>query len=96
MLKTPIGRLRFMGFFEGFSLLILVGLAMPLKYWFNIPEAVTVVGSIHGFLFVIYCLVIAYVTYKVRWKWHWPVLSFIVAFIPFGNIALDTQLKKFE
>ncbi|MGD7043868.1 DUF3817 domain-containing protein [Jeotgalibacillus proteolyticus] len=96
MLKTPIGRLRFMGYFEGVSLLILVGLAMPLKYWFGFPEAVTLVGSIHGFLFVIYCFVIAYVTLKTRWKWYWPILSFIVAFIPFGNFALDPKLKHYE
>lgn len=96
MLKSPIGRLRFMGFFEGFSLLILVGLAMPLKYFFDVPEAVTLVGSIHGFLFVVYCLVIAYVTFVTRWKWYWPVISFIVAFIPFGNLVLDTKLKQYE
>ncbi|KIL45435.1 DUF3817 domain-containing protein [Jeotgalibacillus soli] len=96
MLKTPIGKLRVMGYFEGISLLVLLAIAMPLKYVFDIPEAVTLVGSIHGFLFVVYCLVITYVTYVTRWKWHWPLVSFAVAFIPFGNVMLDFKLKKLE
>ncbi|MEW9501749.1 DUF3817 domain-containing protein [Jeotgalibacillus marinus] len=96
MIKTPIGRLRIMGYFEGFSLIVLLAVAMPLKYLFDLPEAVTLVGSIHGFLFVTYCLVIAYATFVTRWKWYWPLLSLIVAFIPFGNLALDFKLKKFE
>ena len=96
MLKTPIGRLRFMGYFEGISLIVLLAVAMPLKYLYDLPEAVTLVGSIHGFLFVIYCLVIAYATIITRWKWYWPALSLVVAFIPFGNLVLDYKLRTFE
>ncbi|KKJ79704.1 putative membrane protein YdzA, partial [Bacillus subtilis] len=48
MLHTPIGRLRTMGFIEGMSLLILLFIAMPLKYWAGLPLAVTIVGSVHG------------------------------------------------
>lgn len=48
MLHTPIGRLRTMGFIEGMSLLVLLFIAMPLKYWAHHPLAVTIAGSIHG------------------------------------------------
>lgn len=41
MLHTPIGRLRTMGFIEGMSLLVLLFIAMPLKYWAHHPLAVT-------------------------------------------------------
>ena len=54
MLQTPIGRLRLMGFIEGMSLLILLFIAMPLKYWADYPMAVTIVGSVHGGLFILY------------------------------------------
>ncbi|OMP68414.1 DUF3817 domain-containing protein [Domibacillus epiphyticus] len=96
MLKTTIGKLRFMGYFEGISLLVLLFIAMPLKYWFNIPQAVSIVGAIHGALFITYCIVIAYVTIKTRWNLIWPLLSVAVAFIPFGNFILDKKLHKLE
>ena len=94
MLKTPIGIFRVMGFIEGLSLLILLFIAMPLKYFVDIPEAVRIVGSLHGFCFVLYVMIIAYTTYKIRWSLKWIVSSFLVAFIPFGNLLLDSFLKK--
>ena len=96
MLKSPIGIFRLMGFIEGLSLLILLFIAMPLKYFVDIPEAVRIVGSLHGFCFVLYVLIIGYTTYKVRWSFKWIASSFLVAFIPFGNLLLDFFLKKTE
>ena len=49
-----------MGLFEGGSLLILVFIGMPLKYWAGFPEAVRFVGSLHGFLFVLYVFIVFY------------------------------------
>ena len=94
MLKTPIGIFRVVGFIEGLSLLLLLFIAMPLKYLLDIPEAVTIVGSIHGFCFVLYVLIIGHTTIKIRWSLKWIVSSFLVAFIPFGNLLLDYYLKK--
>lgn len=94
MKKTPIDRFRVMGLIEGGSLLLLLFIAMPLKYGLDIPEVVSVVGAIHGFLFITYLFVIAYVTYKVRWSFKWIAGAVIAAFIPFGNIILDSYLKK--
>lgn len=94
MPQTPIDRFRFMGFIEGASLLILLFIAMPLKYWADIPMAVTIVGSLHGFFFIAYLLIIAYTTYKIRWSFAWVFSAVAVAFIPFGNMVLDSRLKK--
>ena len=94
MSEKPLKRFRFMGLLEGSSLLILLFLAMPLKYFFGMPEAVRVVGSIHGFLFVSYCLVIAYMTFVVKWPFKYSVIAVIVAFIPFGNFIFDRKLDK--
>ena len=96
MSEKPLKRFRFMGLLEGSSLLILLFLAMPLKYFFGMPEAVSVVGSIHGFLFVSYCVMIAYMTFIVRWPFVYSVIAVIVAFIPFGNIIFDRKLDKVE
>ncbi|MGF2615934.1 DUF3817 domain-containing protein [Rossellomorea vietnamensis] len=94
MLKTDIGRFRVMGFIEGASLLILLFIAMPLKYIADIPEAVSVAGALHGFFFILYLLVIGYTTIKVRWAFKWIFGSVLVAFVPFGNLMLDSRLKK--
>ena len=96
MSEKPLKRFRFMGLLEGSSLLILLFLAMPLKYFFGMPEAVSVVGSIHGFLFVSYCVMIAYMTFIVKWPFVYSVIAVIVAFIPFGNIIFDRKLDKLE
>lgn len=94
MQETLIGRFRKMGFIEGASLLILLFIAMPLKYGAGIPEAVRIVGSLHGLFFVLYVLMIVYVTFKIKWSPIWVVSAFAVAFVPFGNIILDRFLKK--
>ncbi|RSD28884.1 DUF3817 domain-containing protein [Mesobacillus subterraneus] len=83
-----------MGLIEGGSLLVLVFIAMPLKYWAGIPEAVRLVGSLHGFFFILYVLMIVYTTFKIRWSLFWAVSAFVVAFIPFGNMILDRFLPR--
>jgi integral membrane protein len=94
MLKTPIGQFRLMGFIEGLSLLVLLFIAMPLKYFAGFPEAVTFVGTLHGLFFIMYLMTIAYVTIKVRWSLIWIASAFAVAFLPFGNLILDAKLRR--
>jgi integral membrane protein len=94
MLQTPIKLFRFMGILEGSSLLILLAIAMPLKYMLDLPLAVRIAGSLHGLLFILYLLVIAYTAYRVRWFWKWIFGAVAVAFIPFGNFILDYILRQ--
>jgi integral membrane protein len=94
MYKTAISQFRLIGFIEGLSLIFLLFVAMPLKYWAGFPEAVTLIGSLHGVLFMIYLAMIAYVTLKIRWSLLWITTAVAVAFIPFGNLFLDAKLRK--
>ncbi|MBP1967734.1 DUF3817 domain-containing protein [Paenibacillus aceris] len=94
MLKRSLNTLRYVGWAEGISFLILLGIAMPLKYALNLPQAVMFVGMAHGFLFVLYLLSIAWVTLLHRWS-VWRVLgAFIAAFIPFGPFILERRILK--
>ena len=52
MLRTSIGRLRAIGLAEAISFLMLLGIAMPLKYFADFPRAVTIAGWLHGVLFM--------------------------------------------
>lgn len=96
MLFTPIRLLRIAGIADGVSLLVLLLIAMPLKYAADLPMAVTIVGSLHGGIFCIYVLTIIYAAIRIRWNILWSIAAFLVAFIPIGNFILDRNLAKIE
>jgi integral membrane protein len=94
LLKTSLGRLRILGIAEGVSLLVLMGIAMPLKYFAGRPEAVKITGWAHGLLFVAFIMA-AFAAYH---EYKWPIkklaFAFIAAFFPFGTFVFDAQLRK--
>ena len=94
MMNTPLGRFRVIGILEGISYLVLLGIAMPLKYFLDVPAAVKIVGALHGLLFVLYILALAHVTLKNRWSIIRVIGAFIASLLPFGNFVLDAKLKK--
>jgi integral membrane protein len=97
MLNTPLRRLRFIGFIEGISYLVLLGIAMPLKYLAGLPLAVRVVGSVHGFLFVLFFLAVAEVTIRRPW-WSaafW-LKAVVASIVPFGTFVFDRWLQQVE
>ncbi|WP_260678695.1 DUF3817 domain-containing protein [Planococcus salinarum] len=95
-MKNALGQFRFMGIVEGGSLLLLLFIAMPLKYLFGMPEAVSVVGAVHGGLFTVYVLMTIYATFAVRWPFRFAIGAIAVAFIPFGNFVLDRRLENWK
>nr|WP_269846492.1 MFS transporter [Paenibacillus roseus] len=86
--------MRVTGLLDGASLLVLLGIAMPLKYVWGLDKAVTIVGSIHGGIFCLYALAILYAFIRVKWSLLWPAAAVAAAFVPFANFVLDWQLKK--
>lgn len=97
MLATPISRLRLVGFLEGVSYLVLLGIAMPLKYWAGMPLAVRIVGSAHGGLFILFFAAVADVYFRRSppIPGLWPRAA-IASIVPFGTFVFDAWLKKFE
>jgi len=92
----PIRLFRFLGLADGVSLLILLGIAVPLKYFADMPLAVTYVGSIHGAIFIAYAVSIVIVQLTVGWKVYWSLLAVAAAFVPGANFVLDRAVKKRE
>lgn len=77
---------------EGISLLVLLLVAMPLKYFAGFPQAVTVVGWAHGVLFVAF-LALAYETKVALDKnFSWLVKAFVASVVPFGPFILKKDL----
>ena len=92
----PIRFLRIMGVLDGLSLITLLFIAMPLKYFADLPMFVTINGSIHGGIFMLYFLAIVLVQFRIQWNVGWSLLALLVAFIPFGNFVYELKLKKME
>ncbi|MEJ1241531.1 DUF3817 domain-containing protein [Chryseolinea sp. T2] len=81
---------------EGCSLLVLLLIAMPLKYFMNIPEAVKVVGWIHGILFIAYVVMLLILQLRYRWSFLFLAGAFVASLVPFGTFVLDRYLKEKE
>ncbi len=77
-------------------MLVLLGIAMPLKYVWGFEKAVTIVGSIHGGIFCLYAAAILYAAVRVKWNLLWPAAAVAAAFVPFANFVLDWRLKKVQ
>ena len=94
--SSAINALRQIGKIEGISFLLLMGIAMPLKYLAGYPLAVTIVGWAHGVLFVIFCAALARAWWTTSLTFGWASLSFVAALLPFGPFVIDGHLKQFE
>lgn len=88
--------LRKIGIAEGVSFLILLLIAMPLKYWFGQPLVVKYTGWAHGFLFVSYVALAFYAKETYNWPFKKFILAFMAAWLPLGTFLFDSKLKKDE
>jgi integral membrane protein len=91
--SDSINRLRLASILDGISYLILLGIAMPLKYLADMPLAVRIVGSLHGFLFLALCACLLEVLVRKRLSFGWCVIVFVCALFPFAPFVLDRKLK---
>lgn len=94
LIQTNTGRLRLIGFLEGLSFLLLLGIAMPLKYYAGIKEATLIIGMIHGALFVMYIMLVYPVKVEQSWKVKTTGLALLASIIPFGTFVFDAKVLK--
>ena len=78
---------------EGISYLILLFIAMPLKYFFEIPDAVKYFGWIHGLLFLVFFVILVIAAIKYRWSLVRIGIYLIGSVLPFVPFYLDKKLK---
>jgi integral membrane protein len=82
------------GHAEGVSFLILLFIAMPLKYMADLPMAVRIVGSIHGFLFIVFVWMLWEAKKETGFSWLVAAKAFLLALIPFGTFFLKNVVQK--
>ena len=94
--KKLLHSFRLVAIAEGVSFLVLLLIAMPLKYIFHIPQAVKIFGWVHGALFISYLYLAFEVMGTLKKNFSWFGKAFIAAILPCGTFVCDKQLKKEE
>jgi integral membrane protein len=79
---------------EGVSFLVLLLIAMPLKYFAGLPLAVTLVGWAHGVLFVAFLALAYEVKLALNKNFLWLLKAFLASVIPFGPFILKKDLRR--
>ena len=87
-------RLRAIAFIEGISYLLLLLIAMPLKYVLGIKLGVTIVGGAHGALFVAFAIMTFHAMIAYKKGLLWGIKVGIASIIPLGTFFLDKDLKE--
>lgn len=87
-------RFKWISLIEGLSFLILLGIAMPLKYMFDMPLAVTYVGWAHGILFILYIYIVFPTSQSLKWEFGRTFFALLASILPFGPFIFDRNIKK--
>jgi len=91
---TALKSLTIIGYLEGTSFLLLLCIAMPLKYMMDIPEGVKYIGMAHGILFIAYVIILIGSAIKIKMPlWAIPA-GVLGSLLPFGPFIFDHLLKK--
>jgi integral membrane protein len=92
--NQTVSRFATVAFWEGVSYILLLGIAMPLKYYFEFPMAVKVVGWAHGVLFMAYGIMLVLCWIKCKWNFLRVVLYFFASLLPFLPFIVERKLKQ--
>jgi integral membrane protein len=91
---SALERLRRVGKLEAVSFLVLLGIAMPLKYLAHWPLAVKLVGWVHGMLFVWFSISLWRAKRDARLSFGQAFVILLAAFLPFGPFVIDRRLAR--
>jgi integral membrane protein len=93
-MEKSANRLILVGHLEGISFLVLLFVAMPMKYLFGLPEAVRIVGGLHGILFILFSVILLRAHFNLSLTIKLSVKLFALSFVPFGTFFIKGLLPK--
>jgi integral membrane protein len=94
MTQFALHALRWIGIAEGTSFLLLLGIAMPLKYIWHMEQLIFPVGLAHGVLFVAYVFATLLVAALRKWPLSWVGLAVLASLLPFGPFVFDRKIVR--
>tara|TARA_S200000501_G_scaffold218736_1_gene205248 strand:+ start:16 stop:300 length:285 start_codon:yes stop_codon:yes gene_type:complete len=85
---------RLIAFIEGISYLLLLFIAVPIKYLIGNPEYVKLLGMPHGILFIMYIIFSFIVNIKLKWSIKDLSIILFASLVPFGTFYVDEKYLK--
>ena len=93
-MNVSVRQFKIVAILEGVSFLVLLGIAMPLKYVFGLPATTQIVGMAHGILFIAYVLMVVIIRKQLDWNLKTTALALTASVLPFGPFVVDRKLLQ--
>jgi len=90
-LNISVKSFKIISTLEAISFLVLLGIAMPLKYIWDTPEFVQVIGMAHGILFMMYIAGAWLIKEKLDWTWRVFLITAACSVLPFGPFYVERK-----
>ena len=94
LLYSHLGRLRIIGFLEGVSFILLIGIGMPLKYFGGYEHATQDLGMAHGVLFIMYVISVFPVKMELKWSLFTTAMVLLASLLPFGTFVAEYKIFR--
>jgi integral membrane protein len=91
---SPRGMLRLFTYMEGASYLLLLLVAMPLKYGFGLPLAVRIAGGVHGVLFLAFAMSLYQTQLEYGWRKRLTFSLLAASLVPGSLFWLDRKIQQ--
>ncbi len=91
LVEISVRIFRLISTLEAISFLVLLGIAMPLKYIWEMPQMVEIVGMAHGVLFVLYVGGAIYMYRKLKWSILDLFIVVMCSILPFGPFYVEKK-----
>ena len=95
-MKDSVKKFGLINTIEGYSYLLLLFVAMPLKYILGFAIAVKIAGMLHGILFIIFLVLLLQAWMDAKWAIKETIIFFIASLIPFGTFLTKKRIKSYE
>ena len=96
MINNKVKKFGLINTIEGYSYLVLLFVAMPMKYLLGISLAVKIAGMAHGVLFVLLCILLVIAWQEAKWSFRYSLLFFVASLVPFGTFYTRAKIKSYE
>ena len=90
-MEKSIRTFKIISTLEAISFLLLLGIAMPLKYIWDLPQMVQTVGMAHGILFLLYIAGAVYISQKLNWTIKQLAIAVFCSVLPFGPFYVERK-----
>ena len=87
-------RFRVMAYIVGVMLLVLVFVAMPLKYFADQPTMVAIVGPLHGFLYMVYLVIAFDLAVRAKWPFLRTLLVLLAGTVPVMSFVAERKVDR--